>query len=187
MHKKKLIVDFDDTIVESIFLQRVNRFLKTNYTFDDFQNYYIDEIIKPCDQDKFYGEFCDTNPYFDVELIKDAKEVLYRLSKKYDIYICSGCVMYNMPSRSAQIFSYKYDYIIKTFPFLSPQKFIFTNSKEVLQGDIIIDDFLGNLTGNFKEKYLFTSYHNKSYTDEELKEKNITRVDSWKDIEKRLL
>lgn len=187
MPKKKLCVDFDDTIVESIFLKRVNRFLKTNYTADDFKNYYIDDIIPIDKRQEFFDTFCDTNPYLEVEFLPNVREVLERLSKTYDIYICSGCVMNNMPSASAEIFKYKYDFLIKNFPFLSPRKFIFTNSKEALCGDIIIDDYLDNLSGDFKEKYLFTSYHNKDFTLEKLSALGVRRVNSWKEIEKILL
>ena len=36
-------------------------------------------------------------------------------------------------------------------------------------------------------KLLFTAYHNKNIADDELKEKKLTRVNSWKEIEKILL
>lgn len=182
MQKKKLIVDFDDTIVESIFLQRVNRFLKTNYTFDDFTNYYIDDIVPIDKRNDFFDSFCDTNPYSDVSLVDGARESLEKLNNKYDIYICSGCVMYNMPNKSAQIFAYKYEFLINNFPFLSPQKFIFTNSKEIISADIMIDDYLSNLKGDIKQKFLFTSYHNKNFSDKELEEKGVRRVNSWKEV-----
>lgn len=188
MAKQTIMIDFDDTIVESIFLQRVNRFLNTCYTFDNFKDeYYIDNIIPKDKREQFFAEFCDTNPYFEVKIIEDAKEVIQKLNQKYEVYICSGCVMYNMPSKSAQIFAYKYQFLIKTFPFLSPQRFVFTNSKHVLKGDIIIDDYLDNLAGEFKQKYLFSSYHNRRFTEQDLKNLGIKRVKSWKEIAEILL
>lgn len=36
-------------------------------------------------------------------------------------------------------------------------------------------------------KMLFTAYHNKDITDEELKDNEVIRVNGWKEIEKILL
>ena len=56
MAKQTIMIDFDDTIVESIFLQRVNRFLNTCYTFDDFKDeYYIDNIIPKDKREQFFA------------------------------------------------------------------------------------------------------------------------------------
>ena len=71
MPKKKLCVDFDDTIVESIFLKRVNRFLKTNYTAEDFKNYYIDDTALGCPL-VYPGD--GERPYVDWEEIENLLE-----------------------------------------------------------------------------------------------------------------
>lgn len=181
MHKKKLIVDFDDTIVYSIFLNKVNNFLKTSYTYDYFKDYYIDGIIPEDRKHIFYETFCNENPYENACMIDGAVEALKKLSEKYDIYICSGCLL-RMSQYSAKMFSYKYDFLIQNFPFLDPRKFIFTSSKEVICGDVIIDDLVTNLKGSFKKKLLFSSYHNKNISQNELEKLKILRVDSWKDI-----
>ena len=53
----------------------------------------------------------------------------------------------------------------------------------------MVNEFLGT---NYQEedaeiKLLFTAYHNVNITDEELKAKNLIRVNNWKEIEKILL
>ena len=42
---KKLIIDVDDVICEGSYLSLLNKFLKTNYTYDDFKSYYLQDII----------------------------------------------------------------------------------------------------------------------------------------------
>ena len=44
-----------------------------------------------------------------------------------------------------------------------------------------------NEKGKAETKMLFTAYHNKTITDEELKQNGVIRVNGWKDIEKILL
>ena len=85
-------------------------------------------------------------------------------------------------------FTSKFNFLIKNLPFLDPRKFVFTSSKDVVCGDVFIDDYLGNLERSpAKTKLLFTSYHNKHFTDEELKQKNIKRVNGWEEVCKTLL
>lgn len=182
MDKKKLLVDFDDTICQSVFLKRVNEFLGTNYKIEQFSDYLIDEVVPKDRREEYYSKFLDTNPYEKVGLIKGAKEALKKLDKVYDIYICSACVMPLNAKNSAKLFSYKYEYLLKELPFLDPYKFVFTSAKEIICGDILIDDYFHNLRGNIQTKLLFTSYHNKHFSDEELAERGVKRVNSWQEI-----
>ena len=57
-----------------------------------------------------------------------------------------------------------------------------TNTKNMMVGDIQIDDRMKNLLGPTTTKILFTAYHNKNISDEELKQKNIHRVNNWKEL-----
>ena len=52
--------------------------------------------------------------------------------------------------------------------------------------EIKIDDKLNNLK-NAETKLLFTAYHNKSLTKEELEKENAIRVDSWEGVREILL
>ena len=129
--KKILLVDFDDTICQSVFLKKVNDFLGTDYKIEQFKEYLIDSIVPEDRRKEFFASFFETDPYEKLPLIDGAKEALKKLSKKYDIYVCSSCVMLNSPKSSARLFSSKYEYLIKNLPFLDPKKFIFTSSNGV--------------------------------------------------------
>ena len=50
---KRIMIDLDDTITTDTYLAVVNDYLKTNYTYDDFKEYWIDEIV-PDDQMEDY-------------------------------------------------------------------------------------------------------------------------------------
>lgn len=186
--KKILLVDFDDVICESAFLIKVNEFLGTNYTLDNFKNYFIDEIIPTELRQNFYKWFMEKDFYDGVPMKPNAGEILEKLSKVFDVYICSACVMYYNESNSAMGFAYKYNYLLKNLPFLDPQKFIFTNSKNLVMGDILIDDSFNKLLNSkANTKILFDAYHNKEIDKSELDKSNITRAHNWLDIEKMLL
>ncbi len=180
--RKKLLVDFDDTICESVTLTIVNRFLGTNYTLQDFDDYMIDDKIPPEKLNEYFEHYFDVDPYENLPFIEGAKEALEKLNKKYDVYICSSCILTKSPASSAKLFTSKFNYLVKNLPFLDPAKFIFTSSKDVCCGDILIDDYFHNFKSNIPTKLLFDSYHNKKLTEEELKARGVQRVMGWKHI-----
>jgi len=189
MKKKKILIDVDEVICDSGFLYLVNKFLNTNYKIDDFTEYYIDDYVLKDDEtkEKFYQYYLQHNSYDYATLLPNAYEVIEKLNCKYDVYICSACVMFCLINNSGKFFMDKYDWLIKTFPFLNPNNFILTNSKNIIKADIQIDDRLSNLEGDISIKLLFDSYHNKNISDSELQSKNIIRVNNWKEIDKLLL
>ena len=169
---KKILLDVDEVICFSGFLEAVNDFLGTNYEIDDFTEYYIDVAAVPENRMEEFAEFVNNrNLYKDANILPDAIETIERLNKVYDIYICSSCVNSLDVKGSGRIFKDKYDFLVTKLPFLDPQKFIFTNTKNLFKADIQIDDRLSNLGGEIETKILFPSYHNREITDDELKKK----------------
>ena len=185
---KTLLIDVDECISRSTFLDEVNAFLKTDYKMDDFTEYYIDDVLGS-DENKaiFYETIKNKDMYAGSFVFEGAKEVLEKLNEKYDVYICSACVMFSMVKESGIYFKHKYDFLIKNFPFLNPNKFIFTSAKNIFKADIQIDDKLDNMKGDVETKIMFSAYHNKNVSDEELKQNGAVRVSCWKDVEKILL
>lgn len=181
---KKILVDVDDVLVGGNFLKVVNEFLKTSYTEDDLKGYYIQDLLGDR-KEEFFKDFEHVNLYEDINLYQNARDVLEKLNNKYDIYLCSAFVWREIPNKSGNSLKNKFDFLIKHLPFIDPNKHIYTSSKMIIQADIRIDDKISNL-GNADINLLYTAYHNKNISDEELKEKNIIRVNNWKDIEKIL-
>lgn len=187
MEKKKLLIDVDEVISENTFLDEVNAFLGTSYKMEDFTTYYIDDVLGSDEnKQKFYESIKNKDMYVDSKIFDGAVDVLKKLNEKYDLYICSACVMFCMPENSGIFFKYKYDFLINNFPFLNPNNFIFTSAKNIFKADIQIDDKLENMQGDVKMKLLFTAYHNKNLTNKQLKDNNAIRVNSWKEIDEIL-
>ena len=168
MAKKKVLLDIDEVVVFSGFLNALNKFLGTNYQIDDFSTYYLEEEVL------------------------GAIDSLARLSEYYDFYVCSSCVNPVDIANSGRIFKDKYELLIRHIPFLDPRKFIFTSTKNMFKADIQIDDRVQNMDPEIPTKILFPSYHNRDITDEELKEKGIDRAGyewrtGWEELERMLM
>lgn len=184
---KKIMVDMDDVICKGAFLNIVNQFLKTNYKIEEINTYYISELI-PKERRLEYADFFNEKNIYDYcEMLPNVVEVLEKLTKKYEVYIATDYIFRHKEEYSANLLKNKFEYLYKNLPFLTPSKYIFTANKQIIDCDIKIDDKLSNLKGKSEVKLLFTAYHNKEITDEELSENGVIRVDGWKDIEKILL
>ena len=184
---KKIMIDMDDVICDGGFLSLVNQFLNTNYKKEDIKTYYIQDLI-PKERYEEWSEFFNTKNVYDYcEMIEDTYEVLEKLSKKYEIYIATDYIFRDNKEYSANILKNKFNWLYEKLPFIEPSNYVFTENKEIINCDIKIDDKLSNLKGKAETKMLFTAYHNKTITEEELKQEGAIRVNGWKDIEKILL
>lgn len=183
----RIMIDIDNTIADSNgWLYLVNKFLNTNYTMDDVGDYYIQDLVPKERKDEFTKFFIKYNTYKYANVFPNCVEVIKKLNEKYDVYICSAYIFRDDLDYPGDALKYKYEFLRKTFPFMDPNKFIFLTDKEILNCEVKIDDVLSNLS-NAKIKLLFTSYHNKNISDEELKKQGIVRVNNWLEIENILL
>ena len=57
----------------------------------------------------------------------------------------------------------------------------------VFKNKKIVNEIVKDKKGKAEIKMLFTAYHNKTITEEELKQEGAIRVNGWKDVEKILL
>ncbi len=184
---KKIMIDIDDTICTGGFIKLVNDFLVEDIKIEETDEYYVQDFIPKEQLEEFYDYFFSHNVYNYSTVIKDAVETIEKLSKEYEIYIVSAYLMKGQYAKSPILVAQKHKWLQETLPFIDPTRFVFTSSKNIIDCDIKIDDLLSNLGGNSPIKLLFTSFHNDKYTDNELKQLGVTRVNSWKDIENLLL
>ena len=191
--KKKILLDIDEVVCFSGFLQVLNKFLNANYHIDQFTTYYLEEeVLSEEERPAFYDFLNKENLYENPDFLPEAIETLERLNEHFDIYVCSSCVNPEDLENSGRIFQDKYNFLRKYLPFLNPKKYIFTSTKNIFKADIQIDDRIQNLDSDIETKILFPSYHNRDITDEELKEKGIIRAgtewrNAWEETEKILM
>lgn len=194
MKKKKLLLDCDEVICFSGYLEAVNDFLGTSYVIDDFSDYYIDEAAIPPEKMPDFNKFINgRNLYENAHILPGAIDAIKILSEEYDIYILSSCVNPLDINGSGRMFVDKYNFLIQNLPFIQPENFIFTSAKHLFKANVMIDDRMSNFEGNEVDvKILFPSYHNKDVDDEELKSKGVIRAgydwrNGWNEVLQILL
>jgi len=185
--KKRLMIDMDDVICNGGFLHLINEFTNKNYTIDEFSKYYMQDIIPENKKEEWIQFFANSNMYSHAEFIDSAYESLKKLNEVYEIFIVTAYLIKDDPSISGGHLNNKFNWLQINLPFINRSNYVFTDNKDVIDCDVKIDDKLSNLSGNAKTKLLFTAYHNKRLTNEELNKKQVQRVNNWKEIEKILL
>ena len=71
------------------------------------------------------------------------------------------------------------DLLFRRFPFISWDQVIITSRKQLIKGDVLIDDGIHNLEGGDYIKILMTAPHNRDYDAEG---NGMIRVHNWKQI-----
>ena len=109
-----------------------------------------------------------------VEPIPGAAEALQRLMRDgHDVYIVTATTYRSVPEKMD-------DLLFRYFPFLSWDQVIITRNKQMIRGDVLIDDGIHNLEGGDYAKILMTAPHNRDY---DAKANGMIRVENWDQIE----
>lgn len=179
------MIDMDDVLTYGNFSKILEDYLGYKPDYDNIKNYYIQDILED-KKDNFFSKFKDMDMYENATLLPDCYEILKKLSEYYKIYICTDYIWREIIEYASNNLKNKYNFLYKKLDFIEPKNFIFVGDKSVVNCDIKIDDKVNNIEGA-KTKLLFTAWHNKDLTDEELKKQNIIRVNNWKEIATILL
>ena len=179
------MIDMDDVLIYGNFSKILEDYLGYKPDYDNIKNYYIQDILED-KKDNFFSKFKDMDMYENATLLPDCYEILKKLSEYYKIYICTDYIWREIIEYAGNNLKNKYNFLYKKLDFIEPKNFIFVGDKSVVNCDIKIDDKVNNIEGA-KTKLLFTAWHNKDLTDEELKKQNIIRVNNWKEIATILL
>lgn len=183
--KKTIMVDMDDVMTYGNFSRIVDEYLGYHPDYESTENYYIQDFLGD-KKDDFFSMFKDIDMYEDASLLPDCYDVLKRLSEKYEIYICTDYIWPEIIEYAGNNLKNKYNFLYRELDFINPRNYIFVGDKSVVKCDIKIDDKLKNIEGD-NMKILFSAWHNRSISEEELKSKKVIRVNNWKEIEGILL
>ena len=173
MKKLTILCDADDTIINLLprWLAEINQTYGKAVRKEDIQNWDITkaypgltayEVLKPL----YRADFWDT-----VTPIEGCGYYLERLIKDgHDLSIVTASNLETSGAKTAKL--------LKLFPFLRQEQIIFTQNKQAMFGDILIDDGVYNLIGGSYRKILFHQPGNAAFRE---KEYGITRVYSWEE------
>lgn len=167
-----LLVDLDDTMTDllSAWLNWLNNQYSTNVRKEDITDYDITKFFPSVSHDKIYAPLYNGRFWASVRPKKDAPLTLLKLKNMgFRIYVCT--------SSSHKTIPHKVELVLKRyFGFIPCSNIITTTNKQLIKGDILIDDAVHNLVGGSYQKILMTAPHNQEY---DASKNDMIRVNNW--------
>ncbi|MCR5137739.1 MAG: hypothetical protein K6C12_11755 [Oscillospiraceae bacterium] len=175
-----ILVDMDDTIEQLLkaWLRAVNEQYHRNTACDDVTSWDLTAAYPGLTREQIYAIPSQPGFWKTVDPIPGAAEALQRLmAAGHEVYIVTATTFDTVSEKMN-------DLLFRYFPFLSPEQVIITSNKQMIRGDVLIDDGIHNLEGGDYVKILMTAPYNRSYDAEA---NGMIRVNNWAEIEEVLL
>ncbi len=148
---KRLLIDMDG-VLSDIYGQFANYEYKDIgliQSSKDLSGKLENEAFK--NHDKYVNS---KNFFYTASPIKDSIDVVEKLNSIYQIFIVSSATQFPLSLTE------KMKWITKHFPFLNWKQIVLCGTKEIINGDIMIDDHFKNLDNFQGQTILFTQPHN---------------------------
>ncbi len=171
-----ILVDMDDTIEQLLkaWVRGVNETYGRSVAYDDVRSWDVSAAYPGLSWEQVYEIPMRPGFWKTVEPIPGAAEVLQRLmAAGHRVYIVTATPHESVPEKMN-------DLLFRYFPFLSWEQVIIAANKQLIRGDVLIDDGIHNLEGGDYVKLLMTAPHNRSY---DAQANGMIRVHNWAEIE----
>lgn len=177
MRKLTILVDMDDTIENllDVWVAYLNEHYGTSVRKEDITEWDLSKAFPTIEGDKIYSALLDETLWDAVRPLPGAVKYLKKLiDDGNEVFIVTASHPDSVRAKMNKV-------LFRYFPYITYQNVIIASKKQLISGDILIDDAPHNMGGQYFGM-LFTAPHNKSITDESLSKMNAIRVKDWKEI-----
>lgn len=177
MNKKKLtiLIDMDDTIENLLecWVSELNKAYGTDVKYDEVFVWDMTKVFPSLTKPEIYAPLHNPDFWSKVQPLPGSVEYVKRLiDDGHNVYIVTTSHYTDIKSKMENVLE-------KHFPFISWKNVIITSNKQLVNGDILIDDGVHNLEGGKYIKILMDAPHNRSYDAEK---NGMLRVYNWEEI-----
>ncbi len=171
-----ILVDMDDTIeyLLEAWVNGINKKYNRSVTCEEITDWDVSKAYPGLSFEQVYE--IPTLPGFwkTVKPIPGAADALQRImAAGHEVYVVTATPYVSVSEKMS-------DLLFRCFPFLSWDQLIITSRKQLIRGDVLIDDGVHNLEGGDYIKILMSAPHNRNYNAEA---NGMIRVCSWPEIE----
>lgn len=170
-----ILVDLDDTIEQLLkaLVERANERFGRNASVDDVTDWSIVCAFPGITKQQILDFMRDADFWDTVEPVPGAAEALKHLMDEgHEVYIVTATEYEHVAEKMKGV-------LFRYFPFISWEQVIITCRKQMIRGDVLIDDGVHNLEGGEYKKILVTAPYNRDYDAEA---NGMIRVNSWDEI-----
>ncbi len=173
---KRIAIDMDEVIADAYLriIDWYERDFGRRIPLEELQGKSFVDVVLPEHRGKI-REYLHTDGFFkDMSVIEGSQEVIFELSKKYEIFITTAAMEF--PTS----FVHKYEWMKAHFPFIPWTHIVFCGDKSIIRADYLIDDRSRHFKHFMGQGILFTSPHN-------VHETWTPRVNNWQEVAALLL
>ena len=170
-----ILVDMDDTIEQLLkaWINWINGKYGRSATLDDITDWNVQQPYPGLTRKQVYGVTYEPGFWKTVEPMPGAAEGLKHLiDAGHEVFIVTATPYEHMREKMTEV-------LFKYFPFLTWDQVIITSRKQMIRGDVLIDDGIHNLEGGNYTKIMFTAPHNRNYDAEA---NGMIRVRTWDEV-----
>ena len=178
MKKLRILVDLDDVLNNLLecWVELLNCKYHLNAKAEDSKTWNVQGIYPTLTEEEVYRPIYEDEVWTMLSPRPDSVEALKEMIEDgHDVIIVTASVY--------QTLHLKMDWFFTTFPFLSWENVIITKRKQLIKGDVLIDDGYHNLEGGDYFKILIDAPYNRSYDQEK---KGMIRVKDLKEAYDRI-
>ena len=174
-----ILVDMDDTIERLLehWVDLVNCKFGYEVTVEDVTDWDVSKAFPGLTRQEVYDTLLDNDIWKDVEPIPGAAEALQRfIGRGHQVLLVTATPYESIRGKMD-------DLIFRHFPFLKWEDVIVTRRKQLIRGDVLIDDGFHNLVDGEYRKILVDAPYNRQFDE---KAHGMIRVFSWEEIERAI-
>lgn len=175
MRPLTILFDADDTIENLLdcWVEKLNEKFGTSVSPEDITNWDVSLSFPSLSREQVYSVLKEEDLWHRLSAIPGSADVLQKL-------IIEGHHLYMVTASDYHCCKEKFERIFELFPFLDWSHVIVTSQKQMVRGDILIDDGPHNLVNGNYLGILFDKPHNRNFDVSQ--HDNIVRITNWKHI-----
>ena len=175
MKRLTILIDMDDTIENlcDVWVDYLNKRYDTHVLTEDLTNWDMSKNFSKLSQDQIYEPLSERRFWNLVKPLPGAVENILKLKQLgHNILIVTAASPDSVRLKLECV-------LFRYFPYIRYKNVIITSQKQLIMGDILIDDAPHNLEGGKYKKILFDAPHNRLYDH---KKNDVIRVHNWSEI-----
>lgn len=170
-----IFVDMDDVLEDLLgaWVSYLNKKYGTSVNVNDIKEWDMKKYFPKLPREDVFEPLL-RREFWDTTQPKDGAQIYLKkiIDDGHEVYIATATHYATIQDKMERV-------LFKYFPYLTWKNIIIISNKQLLRGDVLIDDAVHNLIGGSYRKLLFTAPHNLSYNAED---NGMTRVGNWEDV-----
>lgn len=175
MKKLTILVDMDDTIENllSVWVACINKRYGLSVNPDDVHDWDLSPAFPSLTAEQVYSVLYEDELWRRIKPLPHSAEMMKRLiDDGHEVYIATNSNYRTLGTKMDEV-------LFRYYPFIDWNHVIIISNKQMLRGDVLVDDAPHNHIGGEYLKILMDSPHNREFDEKQFE---MIRVYSWPEV-----